>query len=308
MGGRPPCGLWGIRKKRGVVTTVGGEPKEVLKFLDHHLGLQGAGEDHTSSITSALEPFITKSPCGRWPDPLIVECISKFNCASLSFVSGMRSIMRPGNTFNLRWKVTGLMALISSQWFDSTTPVMEPEEMSEFCEHLAVCVIDDALHGDFVKRWSVTILFGMLSSSEWRKHIVTRFWSMFAYGARVDEELGSVKWCLQNALELLEFMRSLPDGEGLKCWYGMLWLYYDKLDTKAREEVEKIARDMSLGDGLADLNLYLNLIEPVVVGSRREVDELPNEIRPAGFAVRLRVRLVALEGNCHRLAQIARGR
>ena len=32
-----------------------GEPKEIFKFLDYHLGLQGAGEDHTSSIDLALE-------------------------------------------------------------------------------------------------------------------------------------------------------------------------------------------------------------------------------------------------------------
>ena len=62
----------------------------------------------------------------------------------------------------------------------------------------------------------VTILFEMLRSSEWTKHVVTRFWSMFAYSARTDETRESVRWCLQNAIELLEFTRGLPDSEGLK--------------------------------------------------------------------------------------------
>jgi len=281
-----------------------GEPKEVLKFLDHHLGLQGAGEDRTSSITSALEPFLIKLSSGRWPDPLVVECISRFDCASPSFVSGMRSIMCPNNTFDLRWRAAGLMALISNQWFDSPAPVMESEEISEFCEHLAVYIIDDALHGDVVQRCSVTILFGMLRSPDWRRHIATRFWSVFAYCAKVDEELGSVKWCLQNAVELLEFARSLPDGEGLKWWYGTLWFYYDRLDITVRDEVERIANDMSLGDGLSELNLYLNLIEQDVTRIRQAVDELPYESRPAGFGMELRARLVALEGNYNRLARI----
>ena len=285
-----------------------GEPKEIFKFLDHHLGLQGAGEDHTSSITSTLEPFITKSSCGRWPDPLIIECIRKFDCASPSFVSGMRSIMRPNNTFDLRRRATGLMALISSQWFDSPAPVMGSEEISEFCEHLAVYVIDDALHGDVVQKSSVTILFGMLRSPDWRKHIVTRFWSVFAYCTKVDEELESVKWCLQNALELLEFTRSLQNGEGLKWWYGTLWFHYDKLDAPVRDEVERIARDMSLGDGLPDLSLYLNLIGQEVTRTQQAVDELPHENRPAGFGMELRARLVALKGNYNRLARITGGR
>jgi len=285
-----------------------GEPKEILKFLDHHLGLQGTGEDHTSSFASVLEPFLTKLSSGRWPDPLIVECIEKFNCASPSFVSGMRSIIHPRNTFDFRWKVTGLIALTSNQWFDSSTPVMEPEEMSEFCEHLAVYIIDDALHGDFVQKCSVTILFGMLRSPEWRKHVAARFWSVLAYCTLVDEEQESFKWCLRNAIELLEFTRGLASGEGLKWWYGTLWFHYDKLDITVRDEVERIARAMSLGDGLSDLNLYHNLIGQDVVRTRREVDELPKEIRPAGFSVKVRARLVALEGNCHKLARITGGR
>jgi len=272
-----------------------GEPKEILKFLGHHLDLQGAGEDHTSSIEYALEPFLVKLSSGHWPDPLVVECIGKFDCASPSFVSGIRSIIRPSNSSDLRWKAAGLMALISSQWFDSPTPVMEPEEMSEFCEHLAVQKTDDALHGDFVQRCSVTILFGMLRSSEWRKHIPTRFWCVLAHCALVEEELESFKWCLQNATDLLEYTRGLADGEGLKWWYGVLWLHLDRLDTTVLKEVEGIAKSMSLGDGLSDLELYRDII----------VQEIRRGVQ-AG--VRVRTRFAALEENRHRLAQIIDGR
>ena len=285
-----------------------GEPKEILKFLHHHLGLQGAGEDHASSIAFILEPFLAGLLCDRWPNPLMVECIGKFNCVGPPFVNGMRSIIRPNNTLDLRWKATGLIALTSNQWFDSPVPVMDSEEISEFCEHLATYVIDDALHGDFIQRCSVTILFGMLRPLEWRKHISTRFWGVLAYSAKVDEELESFRWCLQNATELLEFTRGLADGEGLKWWYGTLWLHYDKLDSTVRDEVERVARCMSLGNGLLDLNLYLNIIGQEVARKRKDVDELLHEIRPAGFGARLRAQLIALEGNYRRLTQITGGR
>ena len=55
-------------------------------------------------------------------------------------------------------------------------------------------------------------------------------------------------------MELLEFARGLSDGEGSKWWYGMLRFHHDKLDTMVRDEVERIASDRSLGDGLLDLN------------------------------------------------------
>jgi hypothetical protein len=123
---------------------------------------------------------------------------------------------------------------------------MEPEEMSKFCEHVATFM--DRLFTSKYQEESVTVLFGMLRSPEWRKHIVTRFWRVLAYCTQV-RDTESVRWCLQNAIELLEFTRGLPDGEGLKWWYGTLWLCYDKLDATVRDEVKRIAADMLRGDG-----------------------------------------------------------
>ena len=176
--------------------------------------------------------------------------------------------------------------------------------MSEFCEHLAVLAIDDAVHHPNVQRHSATLLFGMLRSPEWRRHIATRFWSTLAHCARVEEERESFRWCLQNAIELLEFTRRLADGEGLKWWYGALWFHYDKLDTMVRDEVERIARDMLQSDGLSDLSLCLDLIGQEIARTRQEVDGLPNEERVADFGVGLGARLIALEGNYSRLARI----
>lgn len=284
-----------------LVTSSGlGELAEVLKFLDYHIGLRAAGEIYESSVIFAMEAIIIRSENYR-ANALTVESIKNFNQNTPYFANGVRSMMNPDNTFDLRLATTGLMALTSEQWFDSPVPA---EEMSEFCEHLAVYIIDEALHGDFVQRCGAIILFEMLRSPEWREHIATRYWSMFAYSTRVVEERESFKWCLQNAIELLEFTRGLPHGQGLKWWYGTLWFHYDKLDTTVRDEVEKIAREMSLGDGLSDLNLYLNLIGQEVARTRQEVEDIPNQSRPAGFGVELRARLIALERITHRLTRI----
>ena len=96
----------------------------------------------------------------------------------------------------------------------------------------------------------------------------------------------------------------MPDGEGLKWWYWALWFHYDKLETTVRDEVERIARDISLGDGLSDLNLYLDPTGQEVTRVRQEVDELPDWDRLDKFGMALRAQLVTLEGNHHMLAQI----
>ena len=284
------------------VSPQAGEPKEILKFLGYHLGLQGAGEDHRASIAFSLVGI----PIGLYDDrvdPLTVEYIRELDCTSPSFVGGMRSIMHPDNSLILRLDAVGLLALISDQWFNSPLPVMEPEEMSEFCGHFAM-VLDSSVLLSNTPRNSykhvITVLFGMLRLLEWRKHIGTEQWHVFSLCGQAKEEDESFRWCLQNATELLEFTRGLPDGEGLKWWCVTLWLHYDKLDTTVRDEVERIASDVSRGDGTSDPNSYLNLIkqevtkiqelgrrwgEYVVVSGDSESD-----VEPGGSEVSLRRR------------------
>jgi len=274
-------------------------PKEgegVLKFLHHHFGLQGAGEDHRSSIHFAIDAFLIGS---SYHEVLTAEFTS-----SPSFVRGICSIIRPGGPYMLQRSAVGLIALMADQWFGSPVPIVEPEEIPEFCAHLAQSVVDKCFHGQVAQRWGVTILFGMFHSSEWRKHIVPRFWCTFAYCLQVEEKWEPFRWCLRNAIELLEFTRGLPDGEGLKWWYCTLWFHFDKLDTTVQDEVERIARDMSLSDGLSDLNLYLELIEREVVSKRGEVEGYREDDRLMESCMKRRTQLVTLEGNCHRLARI----
>ena len=296
------CGAF--RETAEVTQSTLGDLKGILRFLDYHLGLQGAGRDHGSAIRSAMDAIIVKSDKFQ-ADPLTVDYIEGLIRDSASFAKGVRSMMHPDNAFELRLSTPGLIAVTSDKWFSSPVPA---EDMSDFCERLAVFVVDDALHGEYVQRCGVIILFEMLRSPEWREHIVPRLWSMFAYSIQFPGERESFWWCLENASDLLKFTRRFTDGEGLKWWYGTLWFHHDKLDVKVRDEVERIAKDMSASDGLSDLNLYLSLIKQEVARTRREVDELPNKSRPAGFGMDLRARLIALEGSYEKLARITGGR
>ena len=244
-----------------------GEPERILEFLDYHLGLLESGEDHNLSINLAIQAIV--GGYDARPDPPTVECIRNFNCVRPPFVRGLRYIIHPNHPSVFQADAIRLISLVSNQWFDPSVPVMRPEEMTEFCEHLAAIMDNHHHHGsDQTRRSIVTILFGMLRSPIWRKHIVTRLWSAFAYCGLVEEEEESFRWCLRNAIELLEFMRGLPDGEGLKWWYVTLWFHYDKLDATVRDEAERMARDMSRSHGVSDLNLYLNLIGREVVKIR----------------------------------------
>jgi len=285
-----------------VLSTLG-DLKGILRFLDYHLGLQEAGRDHESAIHFAMVAVIIKSG-GFQADHLTVDYIEDLIRDSPSFAKGVRSMMHPDLAFRLRMSTVGLIAVTADQRFTSPVP---PQEMSEFCERLAVFA-DESIHGEYLQRCGVVILFEMLRSPEWRGHIVPSPWSMFVYCAQFPGERESFWWCLENAIDLLEFTKGLAGGEELKWWYGTLWFHHEKLDAKVRDEVERIAKDMSTGDGLSDLNLYLSLIKQEVERTQQEVDELPNQNRPARFGMDLRARLAALEGNYNKLARITRGR
>ena len=109
--------------------------QDILKFLDHHLGLQGTGEDHIPSIAYAFEAILVRVN-GR-PIPRILESTRSFNCTRPSFVLGMRSIMRSTANNRIREFVIRFIALVSDQWFNPPMLIMEPEDRIEFCENLA---------------------------------------------------------------------------------------------------------------------------------------------------------------------------
>ena len=283
-------------------TTPVWELEGILKFLDYHVGLQGAGEDYGSHIIGASWVII------KWEDmeeihPLTIKCVRDFNWTSPSFVRGLLSMMNPSNLTDLRAFAVGLIAVVSDRWFGCPGPVMEQEEMFEFCGHVATFMNRRVLL-PHAKKWSVTILFGMLRSSEWRKCIDTRFWSVLVHCPLV-EELESVRWCLQNATILLDFAKGLPDqGEGLKWWCWTLWFHYEKIDVTARVEVEKIAEEMVRNDRRSDLSLYLNLIQEEISKIQQELSEEPKEFTLPKGVRSMRARLVDLEGNYDRLARI----
>ena len=280
-----------------------GEPKEILKFLDHHIGLQGTGEDHGSTINVALEAILLL-PLIEGIDPLTLECVRAFNWTSPSLVKGILSMMQPPNPPELRRHASALVALVSDKWFDCSAHVMDPEEMQEFCEHIAI-FMDDTYHNQYIKEDAVTILFGMLRSPDWRNHIVPRSWSVLAYCPLV-EELDSAKWCLQNALQLLKFTEGLREGS--KWWYWTLWFHYDKLDSTIRRVVRARAEDMVRNDGLSDLNLYLSLIQEDIKKIRQDMDELPDDEKETSHHRKMKARSIALEGNYKQLDQIMKGR
>jgi hypothetical protein len=114
----------------------------------------------------------------------------------------------------------------------------------------------------------------------------------------------SFMWCLENAIELLEFTKRLPDGEGFKWWYGMLWFHFEKLDPIVQGEVERIAREMLPGDGHLALDMYLNLIHQEVEKTQRMLDEINTYNGHSEPSIVLRDWCVMVEGNHRRLAQI----
>ena len=272
-----------------------GEPKEILKFLDYHVGFQGAKEDHGLYIDPALRSFLRVF--GQ-PDPLTYDCIRDFDWTSPSFVKGVCSMIHPHRPGGFRGNVVALMALLSDTWFNRSESVVETEEMSKFCEHVAI-YMDQIVHSRVVKEEGVTVLFGILRSPEWRKHIATRSWRVLAY-CILARDTESVRWCLENAIELLEFTKGLPHGEGSKWWYGTLWLCYNRLNTTVRDEVKRIAADMLNGDGLSDLNLYLSLMQEELTRLRQELNVIPESDFRSRF---VRLSLIALEGNYDQLAR-----
>ena len=270
-----------------------GEPKEILRFIDHHVLLEGEGREYEPCIGHALRLIVN-----REVNPLTFTCFKEFDWASPPFVRRVRSMMQPHNRQEIRRAVVALVALVLDRWFNCSVPVMEPEEMSEFCENLTQPIQDVVfVRDERLDRERATIAFGLLRSPDWREQVVPELWRTLPLSI-LAEELESVRWCLRNAIELLDFMKGLPNREGLKWWCGMLYLHFDKLDSATRDEVQKITAAMR-SDGLTHLRFCRDIIGAEISRMQDRVDLS----RGAEKNV-VRTRLAALEGNYQQLDRI----
>ena len=230
-----------------------GDPQDVITFLGHHFDLatQG-GENQDKPIMYALRTLAMTS------DNVTIAALNCPDLAKPTFIRGVLHAFEKARPLVLRSDAFDFLGRISEKWFETSGPIMEPEQMGRLCADWA-SVVDSLVETDRVKKFALMVLFGMMNSPHWRPHIVGEKWKLLEWSTSVPDDFEPLKRCIDNP-EVTDVILQVGDADGVAAWLKILWLRYGKLVPEVQEKLEAASKKIAQTRRSA-LDVYLSAVD-----------------------------------------------
>ena len=230
------------------------DPHNILTFLGYHFDLAtGHNQIQDEPIQNALQALAYAS------GPITIEALERFDPTEPSFVRGICYVFRDDKPVQLRKAALSFLPLIGDRWFNTTHPIMEPDQMRCLCVDWATAV-DGVEHTHDIQKDILAVLFGMINSPHWRPYIDAEKWKLLEYFASVPDDSQPLRRCVDNP-ELMDVIRGVENPAAMVLWVMILWLNYKELVPQVRERLETITKEVAQGKRKTDLDMYLSVMD-----------------------------------------------
>jgi hypothetical protein len=236
-----------------------GDPEDILAFLAIRFDLATKRDQNQyepvqdEPIQDALRALAYTS------DPVTIDALKRFILTEPSFVSGICYVYQANKPLELRKAALFFLPFIGDRWFNARDPIMEPDQMKDFCVNWASAV-DVIEHTADVQKAILAVLLRMINSPRWRPYIVLDKWDLLKYFTSVPDDFQPLKRCIDNP-GLTDTISNVGNPAAMKHWLTILWLKHKRLNTQVREELETVTKEFAQGRRRADLNTCLSTMD-----------------------------------------------
>ena len=274
------------------------DPQDILTFLDHHFDLVTGGRNHHVPIQDALRTL------GLASGPATIEALEDFDLTKPSFVRGICCVFQDDKPLQLRQDTLLFLPLIGDGWFGAPDPIMEPNEMRDFCMDWA-STVDSVEHTCDVQKPILAVLLGMINSSHWRPCVVMENWELLKYFTSIPNDSLPLGRCINN-LEVTDTIRNMENLDVMISWLAILCWKYEELVREVQEQLETVVKENVRGDSRTYLDVCLSAVNSELKKAKDALQQYnlwPTD--PAADDLRtkinnlqqVRVSLVALKGD-----------
>jgi len=259
------------------------DPEDILKFLDHHFDLATrGGQNQDGPIQNALRALAYAS------GPVTIEALKRFDPTEPSFVRGICYVLQNNRPFQLRKAGLFLLPLIGDRWFNTPTPIMEPDQMRSLCVDWA-SALDGIERTNDVQKAALAVLFGMINSPHWRPHIVVEKWKLLEGFTSVPDDSEPLRRCIDNP-ELIDAIKGVANPAAIVLWLAILWLKYKELIPQVQEQLEAVTKEVAQGRRSTDLDMYLALMDSELKKAEEALGKFNKwSVDPAAVAIRTKI-------------------
>ena len=231
------------------------------KIQDQGESIQNPDEkiqNHDESIQNGLRALAYAS------GPVTIEALKRLDFSTEpTFIQGICYAFQPDKQFQLRKAALFFLPLIGDRWFNTTHPIMEPDQMRSLCVDWASAV-DGIEHTYDVQKAALTVLLGMINSPHWRPHIVPGKWKLLEYFTSVPDDSQPLRRCIDNP-ELLGAIKNVENPVAMTLWLQILWFKYKELIPQVQEQLEAVTKEVSQGERRTDIDKYLSAMDSELV-------------------------------------------
>ena len=272
------------------------DPQDLLTFLAHHFDLAiGRGENQDEPIHDALCVLAYVS------DPATIKALNDIILKKPSLIRGICYVYQNSKPLKLRRAALFFLPLVADRFFNTTQPIMEPDQMKNLCVDWA-STVDDFEHLELtpdVQKAALTVLFGMINSPRWRPHIVTEKWKLLECFTLVPDDSQPLRRCIDNP-DLIEVIKDVDYPDASVLWLKILWLKYNELTPRVRGQLETTTKEMAQGRRRADLEKYSEAIDSEL----KKAKEAPTQNKDADVR---QTKIDNLQAAKHALVGLKRG-
>ena len=217
------------------------DPQDIFTFLDYHFRLTNQDEP----VQNALRALACVSY------PASIEALERPDPTGPSFIHGIIRVFQSDKPLQLRKAALLFLPLIGHRWFDTSHPIMSPDEMKRLYVDWA-SVVDSVEHSPDVRKAVLSVFLGMIDSLHWRPHIVIDKWKSLEYFASLPDDSRPLKRCIGNP-EMMDVVRNVGEPVALGLWLEILWSRYGELLPQIKKQLETATREVAQGIGRMNL-------------------------------------------------------
>ena len=256
------------------------DPRNILAFLSHHFELADANDNHDEPIQNALRALAYAST------PKTIEALKNLDPTQSPFARGVCFALQDARPLKLRKATLFFLALIADKWFNTSDPIMTPDEMKILCADWASAVDEVGHSAPAVQKAALAVLLEMMNSPHWRPHIVPEKWRLLEYFTSVvPDDSQALKRCLDNA-ELVQDISNMGNQDAMSLWSAILWLKYSELKPEVQRQLEGVTK----GAQRWDFERYLSVIEAEANKAEDELTEFNTwAISPEAAVLRTKI-------------------
>ena len=249
-----------------------GDPKPLLRFLDHHMSLSPEQRRGVGTWPFYYVFYALSSASDEETDRGLAE----YDFTSPIFINTVIESLENKDSEALRESAMLILAKLDSHLFTGTNETFKDEEKALRFVTAWSTVAPEFLKnpGSSAGRAVIKVLLATAHLPCLREHVPKERWILIQHFPHIMlSNPPALQRCL-NDTTIVPFLKPIADPQTPFLWLTVLWLMYHNLSQDVRKQLEEETREIAAGSCFYNLDSYVDALDTYTGNLDRRIGAL----------------------------------